>query len=231
MYTVTVAKGDVIEIVVGTADSAAADVEFYASFAGDSEENPVMLNPEWNDAGNKGTVTVTVPANSTIYVGGRFGGMLVSINGSTPELIEGGEFFAPPAVFEVTNDTDEAVEYVLVFSYPAGTMENPEKITVGENTAVIGADSLGYYYTFTAEADGVVTLTMPAGDWSYTINNMTTYVYGETQWSDSDPVINPETVEVKAGDELQIIINTYDPNSWNTPAGEITFTFAVAYNG
>ena len=66
---------------------------------------------------------------------------------------------------------------------------------------------------------------MPEGNWSYTINNMTTCQYGDTQWSDSDPVVNPAEIAVAAGDEIQVIVNTYDPaDRWNNPAGEITFT-------
>ena len=64
---------------------------------------------------------------------------------------------------------------------------------------------------------------MPAGNWTYVINNMTTYQYGDTQWSDSDPVVAVATVEVEKGDEIRIMVNTYNPaDEWNNPAGELT---------
>ena len=53
---------------------------------------------------------------------------------------------------------------------------------------------------------------------------MTAYAYGDTQWSDSDPVVKVVTLVLNAGDELQIVVNTYDPaNMWSNPAGTISF--------
>ena len=129
-----------------------------------------------------------------------------------------------PVVLAITGEGT----YTVNFTYPEGTMENPAQLVMGSNTATIEAgNSMGYYFTWTAPATGELTITMPEGNWTYAINNMTTYVYGDTQWSDSDPVVNPATVEVNEGDVIQIMVNGYDPNNmWEIPAGDITFTAA-----
>ena len=102
-------------------------------------------------------------------------------------------------------------------------MDNPDTLVLDYNYADIAAGSQGYYYTWTAEEAGILTISMPESiGWTYTINNLTAGTYGDNQWSDSDPVVNPATVEVAAGDQMQIIVNTYDPaDMWNNPAAEL----------
>ena len=78
----------------------------------------------------------------------------------------------------------------------------------------------------------VFTFSSSDNNWTYTINNMTTGAYGETQWNDSDPVVNPATITVAEGDEIQVIVNTYNPaDMWSTPAGTVTFNLAYAPEG
>ena len=108
-----------------------------------------------------------------------------------------------------------------------GSVNNPAELVIGENTAVLEEGSNGYYYTWTAEETSVLTITMPEGDWTYVINNITVGTYGDTQWSDSNPV-NPAVINVAAGDKIQIMVNTYNPNDmWRNPAGELTITAEV----
>ena len=153
--------------------------------------------------------------------------MLVSINGGEATYYEGNGFFAPPVVIALVNDAAEAKDYVINLSYPAGTMENPADLVLGENKATVVAGSNGYFYTWIATANGTLTITMSDANWIYAINNLTSYIYGDTQWSDSDPVVNPAVITVVAGDEIQIMVNSYDPtNPYEAPAGTITFTAA-----
>jgi hypothetical protein len=49
--------------------------------------------------------------------------------------------------------------------------------------------------------------------WSYTVNNLTSYVYGDMQDSTNPDVVNPAVITVAAGDELQIVVNTLDPEN------------------
>ena len=110
--------------------------------------------------------------------------------------------------------------------YPVGSMMNPAPLADGVNNAEIAEGNFeGYFYNWTAPAAGTLVLTMPESNWTYVVNNMTTYAYGEMQWSDSEPVVNPAYVMVEKGDEIQVIVNNYDPaNPWNTPAGTLSFT-------
>lgn len=112
-----------------------------------------------------------------------------------------------------------------------GEMNRPAQLQLGENKAIRAEGDGSYYYTWTAPSDGVLTLGISSttGGWVYTINNLTSYAYDDTQWSDSDPVVNPAVIEVAAGDELQIVVNTYDPSDyWTTPAGTVTVTASFA---
>lgn len=115
-----------------------------------------------------------------------------------------------------------------VQDYPEGNINNPAKLVTGENVAVLEeVNSDGYYYTWTAEGTGTLTITIEttAPGWQYCINNLSKGQYGDGQYSDSDPLVNPAVVEVAAGDELQIRVNTYDPRDmFATPAGTVTLT-------
>ncbi len=230
--TVEVAEGDelMIQMVVVPEnwEYPAADISWFGNFTYPvgSEQNPMQPDWQWNEEETEATVTVNVPAGETIYVAGN-GGMLLSINDGEPTLMQSDGFgpFAPPVLIELTNNGEAAADYVLKISHPVGAMMNPDEMVIGENTAEIGAGSDGYFYTWTATANGELTITMPGGNWSYVLNNLTTGVYGYTQYSDSDPVENPAVIKVNAGDEIRLIVNTYDPEIfWSTPAGNITFT-------
>jgi len=111
------------------------------------------------------------------------------------------------------------------FIFPVGSQENPAELVVGENTAEIAAGSQGYFYTWTAAADGELTITMPEGNWTYVINNLTAGVYGEIQTSDSETAQKSVTIEAKAGEEYQLIVNTYNPEDmFANPAGTLVVT-------
>lgn len=86
----------------------------------------------------------------------------------------------------------------------------------------------GYIYNYYVPADGTITVKMPENsNWFYVVNNMTTYVYGDSQWSDSDPVVASTTIDVAVGDEIQIIVNTYDPaNPYTAPTGNVNWTLS-----
>jgi len=196
-----------------------------------SEENPIEVMFTMNDEYTEGTATVTVPAGATYYFQSYgIGGMNLTINDGTPTPLSGNPRM--PVVFSITNEGEAEAEYALAVSYPVGSMSNPAQLVIGENTAAIEAgNTQGYYFTYTAEKNGVLTLTFSSNvaGWMYVVNNMTINAYGDTQWSDSDPVVNPAVITVAAGDEIQIIVNTYDPaDEWNAPAGTITITAAIA---
>ena len=208
----------------------------FVGTVGKTQDNPIMLNALANTVSNTGT----------LWYGGYFSGMIMTVTGegdfsvtNNGEVIEAwmGELSTTvtssnprmPVTFAITGEG----EFTVNFTYPEGSYMNPAELYAGmANYATIEAGSQGYYYTWTAPAAGTLTLEFYAQDadwnelgWSYTVNNMTSYVYGDTQWSDSDPIVNPAEITVAAGDQLEIVVNTYDPaNMWSTPAGEVSTT-------
>ena len=242
----TVKAGDQIQIMVNTYDpenmweapAGTVTVEAYFEAVAGSEGNPIVFT----DVNN----TITVPAGATVYYTGRFGGMVLTATGNvsiahagaTYEAVDGvvvipncvQASFWDPCVFAFTNNTDADVEVAVAFTYPVGSMDNPAEAVEGDNTVNIEANSQGYFFTLTVPADGTLVVAIKSeGGWTYVISNMTTYQYGDSQWSDSDPVVNPARVAVKAGDVIQIMVNTYDPeNMWAAPAGELTVNISYS---
>ena len=110
------------------------------------------------------------------------------------------------------------------FEYPLGSQLNPDKLVIGENAGSVEEGSWdGYLFTWTAPEDGELFIQMGENEtgWTYTVNNLTTNNYGEAQWSDTGS--SEYAVMVSKGDEVQVVVNTYDPNSWNNPAGTVKF--------
>lgn len=198
-----------------------------------SEASPIDLT---NDLLYEGDLvaTVTVPAGKTYYyIAYRVGGMIMQINGGEGVVCTTDGMMYPYA-WTITNDSAEDATYVITVAYPEGTMDNPADAVLGDNYASVEANSQGYYFNYVAEQDGELAITVSTadGNWFYVVNNLTTYTYGDSQWSDSDPVVNPTVISVTAGDEIQISVNTYNPaDMWATPAGDITVNLAYEPEG
>ena len=198
-----------------------------------SEENPFVPEWVWNEAYTEATATTCeIKAGATCYISITMGGMELFVNGVSYGTTTGSRWM--PQILTITNDTDAAATYELKVAYAVGSMENPATLVLGENVATVAAGTQGYYYTYTAEKEGTLVLEIAtdAAGWTYVVNNLTTYAYGDTQWSNSDPVVNPAEVEVAAGDELQIMVNTYNPaDEWNAPAGTVTVNASYKAEG
>ena len=244
--TVAVAAGDEIELIVCTYDPAdglvapagSLAVEAMFSYPQGSAKSPIFLSAD---------AVVTIPAGTSVYYTGRFGGQFMTAVGAGVTLEHNGETYVltnedttfacfqqdmnNPSLFVLTNTTDAPVEVSLTITVPSGTLNNPEELVMGENVAQIeeGNDQ-GYYFTWTAEADGVLTLTMPEGNWQYVIHNLSAGTYGSNHISNDDPVANPAQVEVSKGEELQIVVNGFDPADANHyPA--VTLKIQASFQG
>jgi len=210
-------------------DSVTGNVTYVAHFTYEgAEDRPIMLWEPQNTITNVGTT----------YYGGYFNGMNMVITGTGDfSVIYNGETLTAvdgevtalvsspnprmPVTFAIVGDGEFTVEFIA----PLGTMDNPDTLVLGSNTATVDEGSQGYYYTWTATEYGKLTITMPEGNWFYVVNNLTTGKYGDWQYSDNDPVVSSDSVVVKAGDKVQVQVNTYDPaNMWTAPAGSLTFT-------
>lgn len=118
------------------------------------------------------------------------------------------------------------VDYYVV---PEGTRDNPKVLEdVGTYTVSLEADNSGYYYDWVATEAGTLTVAVSSeSGWTYCVNNYGAYIYGETHWSDDDPVVSSEDVAVKAGETVSIFVATYDPaDMWSNPAGDVTVTLS-----
>lgn len=240
--TIAVTEGDVVEIIVNTNSATgiapAGDMMFTAEFAvgAGTEENPYLIVGELE-------ADLTVGAGETMWIQCRVLSMIFTLEGTEVEvahdgvthaaangvvtfLVTGGSMYEPP-VFAISNLSAEEKTYHVAFTYPVGTSENPEEVQLGENSVELEKDSIGYFYGFVAEEDGVLTITMDVeqntAGWLYCVNNMTTEIYGVNHYSDEEEPVPSETIEVKAGDEIQIVLGTYAPGGVS-PAGTVYFT-------
>lgn len=197
-----------------------------------SEANPIYLPELVNN--------VNVPAGKTVYYQGHFSGMMMTVTGSgnyiydgTPAEIDGEAIPVNsnnprmPIIVAIQNTGDADADYTISFAYPSGHQQNPEIIgTDRDYTASIEANNeQGYNFKYTAEKTGtlMVYVSVPetATGYGFAISNLTTGFTGDKQWSDSSPV-NPYSLDVTADDEIVINVCTYDPNSWDYPAGNVT---------
>lgn len=117
------------------------------------------------------------------------------------------------------------VDYYVM---PEGIRDNPKVLEdVGAYTVSLEEGNEGYYFNWTAEEDGTLNVAVSSeGGWMYCVNNYGAYIYGETHWSDDDPVVSSEDVAVKAGETVSIFVSTYDPSARSNPAGDVTVTLS-----
>lgn len=237
--SMSVDKGDVLLIHVTVKNVAGKNMDgqftIYGALYG-SEEMPIVVNfPGF---------TAKVPAGETLYYQGyNMSGLLMTVTGTDMILTHNGTTYVPqdgqidltvvaegrnPAVFGITNTGTETAAYEAVFAYPLGHSENPDTLKLGTNVLTQKAGDSEYSYKFVAPRAGKLTISMDASaQWLYTVDNITQGIYGDTQWSDSDPLMAETTISVAAKDEIRIRVNTYDTaNEFQTPAGTVTFRAA-----
>ena len=145
--------------------------------------------------------------------------------------------------FCIVNPTTEAIVVRIMLEagsgdVASGTVDNPEVLTLAKDffgnvgamvETPLAAGNQGHYYTVTAPAAGVITVSIACFDadynpvdWFYFVNNLTAGKYGDNHWSDEEEPVFYEEVKVSEGDEIQIFAATYDPASmWTNPEGTI----------
>ncbi len=202
------------------------------------------LSPLWVYVSH--TTYIRVPAGGTLYFTERAQGTTMVITNAADALVSfEGQTYAPengtiqvkmPALqsgraellnFSITNQSDEIQIYAVSFQIPLGTLENPDTLVIGTNVASVEKDDPdGYIFHYTATADGVLTITMPSdADWCYSLYNLTSYASSAQFYSNEDPQTISYSMNVKAGDVVQISVSTFNPKRPNKiPAGEVTFT-------
>ena len=192
-----------------------------------TEVNPILVDFLWNDAWTEATATVTVPAGQTLYFGQyRIGSMVLTVDGVEWEVVDGGWF--GPCTFVITNEGTEDATYELKLTYPVGSDANPDELPVDQTvTLELPEYNNGYVYQWVATADGTLTVTVSGENWLFFVDN-----YGPSieDWADDisgeiHTYVNGDenfvTIEVKAGDIINVRVATQDEN-WNYPAQTLT---------
>ena len=223
----------------GTATDFVADTNLVANYQAGAwtVTQPAAINWIWNQAQTAATAAVTVPADATIHYAATIGGMELTINGELYGMLNGSRW--TPEIFTITNNGTEPANYALNIAYPSGTMDNPVKLVMGNNVAEVetGNDQ-GYWFTWTAEEDGILYVLMndvtdaegnPLG-WIYQVQNVTSGASSDLAGSDDEPVVKGYEMAVSTGDVVEIMVNTYNPaDMWNNPAGTITVYASFTY--
>lgn len=198
-----------------------------------SKENPIFPEFTWNEAGSQASASVTVaPGTAWCAVNGG-AGMLLSIDGGEPMLLTAEGVGRVPAYFTLENTTQEEKTYQLTLSYPEGSYSNPQNVELGSHTAVLAAGTQGYYYSYTAQADGFL-LVRPVEQrgWFFSVNNVTAMHYGSWHSSSDPEAVAYEVVSVSAGDQVTVLINTHDPEKpYDAPAGTVAWEIVSFLGG
>ncbi len=215
-----------------------------------SQGNPFAITVDLDENG-----TVTIPAGAAYYVAPVLPSWNVEyqliITGNTGFAYSSGFGMPTPDAdgvittsisanmmngfkpsFALLNNTDNDQTYTLdIEPMPVGSQSNPLILEAANSsyTAEIAEGAQGYFAKFTAPYAGIVTVTMDSeSGWMYYVNNITAGVYGDWHYYDDEEVVASETLEVVTGDELEIIIISYDPIVY-APAGTIDWSFGFDY--
>lgn len=187
---------------------------------------------------------ITVPAGTFATVSIRGGGFDLLVTGEGDFTVKyknvdypavDGKVIVPDIYSEstftrasvrITNQSGVETTYSAVGLFPEGSRTNPSVFEAGANKATVeGGNDVGYFYTWIAETCGTLTITMGEGDWYYALSNITTGVYCAEHNTGEDTVVPSESVAVRAGDEIRLTVNSYDPkNPTVYPGGDVNFT-------
>ena len=194
---------------------------------------------------------VTIPAETAYYYNGwRIGGTTMTVTGADAYVIYDGTQYdavdgvvsvelpasASPMVptsIQIGNKGTSEATFSVAFVLPVGTQGNPEVLSElyysYVDVSLLEGNSEGYYYTYTATADGTITFyidTITEG----VIGDMIVYnANSYTQLSISaDGVENDYgyvaiDMPVTAGDVLNIQVAVMPDENWAYPAADITW--------
>lgn len=129
------------------------------------------------------------------------------------------------------NNNPEGTISVSVSFASLGSYIAPEETSVGTHATSLEAQNEGYHYYWIATDPGTATFTMNTTDnWQYSIGVERTddsVSFGDTHWSDDDPVVTSESIEVNAGDKMKIWVATYNPSvGYINPEGTISWSLS-----
>ncbi len=138
-------------------------------------------------------------------------------------------------IIQVVTFPDEMFNYPAAeiavngeIEFPAGSFDNPEAIEELGDVAVSleEGNSQGYYLAWTATEEGTVVFTVAGAtegvEYDIVLTNMSTYAMA---WL-SDSTDGTVSIEVAAGDVVNVQVVTLPDADWNYPAAEIALEVA-----
>lgn len=137
-----------------------------------------------------------------------------------------------PIILQIGNGGKENKTYTVKCSYPEGSMMNPYDAVDGNiKTQLAAGNDQGVYYTCTAEKDGKITVTLKSVtknvkcDIRVTVvdSNFIPQQYLLTETNDGKTL----TVDVYAGDEIEINVVALPDEKFKYPAATIEFSLTL----
>lgn len=197
---------------------------------GETADNPIFF-------ASVTSFEVKVKAGYTIFVEYRMaeemsmqitgGDLSLLVNGKDQYSSKNGKITAmvsPDSIsiwlrLQFTNDTNEDKTYTVSFVDLPGTMMNPFSLKMGKfECDVEKGNEQGVYYTFTAESDGVLTLScLDCTDdvlYGLTLYNLNSYKQNVVTSSDDNKI----SIEVKAGEKVRFTVAAIEDDSGPYPA-------------
>ncbi|MBQ2383147.1 MAG: hypothetical protein II290_03820 [Oscillospiraceae bacterium] len=130
-----------------------------------------------------------------------------------------------PVELAIGNNGPDDLKTTVTMSYPAGSSMNPRKLKMGQFTTDISAgNDQGVYYRYTAPSKGTITLVLDKvsndSNVCLTLENKNTSHQERIQRVEGDTI----SIEVEAGDVIEVVIGTLPDKNNKYPAATVTTT-------
>lgn len=133
-------------------------------------------------------------------------------------------------VVKIMNVSDTEATFDIGYYYATGSFQNPEVIPADSNEGASLSAGQFHYFKWTAYANGALTVNVSGTNgWMYSVDVGSES--GSFHYSDDDPVVASETVDVKEDDVVIIYVSTYDAEVYPYPASDITVVLSFTENG
>lgn len=128
--------------------------------------------------------------------------------------------------FYIINMTENDVTYTVNVDIPLGNELNPEVLNTNDKSEITikAEDTSMYYYTWTAEEDGIVKFDVTSdAAWKYSVDNKTTSYFGAFISSADEKIVH-EAIDVSKGDELIVYVMATNADGLVTKDTKVTTT-------
>lgn len=230
--------GDVTELTVDA--DAPADPEEPTVSTDDTATEGTKENPI--EIGGKLTFEAEIPAGKTRYYNVyRVSGTVLTVKATDLSVAYNGDTYEPkngaisfpvetddvtiPVALAITNKGDKDATYTVNFAYPAGTLDNPIDLKMGNLTTDIEkGNETGVVYKYTATKNGVVKMYVTSitkgVKYGFSLYNLSNSVMRNSD-EDATGSNSAVSIDVKKGDVLHVTVSVL-PNEKNEyPAATI----------